>query len=69
MALKNKTVRYLKKRCDVSLKGKTALITGANGGIGFKTAEILIYLGASAETEKEPKPRAKSSLKTIRKQK
>lgn len=44
--LSKKTLRYLQKHCK-RLEGKTALITGANGGIGFKTAETLVYLGAS----------------------
>ena len=47
VSLSEKTVRYLRKECGCSLKGKTAAITGASSGIGLKTAETLIWLGAS----------------------
>ena len=47
MSLSKKTIRYLEKECSCSLAGKTVAITGAGRGIGLKTAEILIYLGAS----------------------
>ena len=47
MALSEKTISYMNENCGCSLKGKTVLITGANSGIGFKTAETMIYLGAS----------------------
>ena len=47
MSLNKKTKQWLKLCCPVSLKGKTVLITGANSGIGFKTAEISLYLGAN----------------------
>ena len=46
MSLKPKTVRWLRSACGMSLKGKTVLITGGNSGIGFKTAEIALFLGA-----------------------
>ena len=46
MSLSDKTKRWLKKNCNISLKGKTVLVTGANSGVGFKTAEISAYLGA-----------------------
>lgn len=46
MSLSEKTVKWLSKNADIRLYGKTAVITGANSGIGFKTAETLAYLGA-----------------------
>ena len=47
MSLSAKTKRWLKANCDISLAGKTVLVTGANSGVGFKTAEVAVYLGAS----------------------
>lgn len=46
MSLSPKTARWLAKKGPASLQGKTVLITGANSGVGFKTAEIAAYLGA-----------------------
>ena len=46
MSLSEKTKRWLKENGNTSLKGKTVLVTGANSGVGFKTAEIAVYLGA-----------------------
>ena len=46
MSLSEKTIKWIRRNCDVSLAGKTVLITGANSGIGYKTAEIAVYLGA-----------------------
>ena len=46
MALSDKTKRWLAKNAGVSLKGRTAVVTGANSGVGYKTAETLAYLGA-----------------------
>ena len=46
MSLSDKTKRWLNENCNISLKGKTVLVTGANSGVGFKTAEISAYLGA-----------------------
>lgn len=46
MALSTTTLRYLKTRCGGSLAGTTAVVTGATGGIGLKTAEILLRMGA-----------------------
>ena len=46
MSLSGKTKHWLKENCNTSLKGKTVLVTGANSGVGFKTAEIAAHLGA-----------------------
>ena len=46
MSLTDKTKHWLAENADISLKGKTAVVTGSNSGVGFKTAEILLYLGA-----------------------
>ena len=47
MSLKEKTKRYLNKKCKNSIKGKTIVITGATSGVGLKAAEELLYLGAN----------------------
>lgn len=46
MALSEKTRKWIESNADIALKGKTAVVTGANSGVGFKTAETLAYLGA-----------------------
>ncbi|MBQ6570086.1 MAG: SDR family NAD(P)-dependent oxidoreductase [Clostridia bacterium] len=65
MALSEKTKRYIRKNCKGTLADKRVIITGANGGIGYKTAETLVYLGASvilACRNPEKAERAKNSL-------
>ena len=47
MSLTDKTKHWLKENCNISLNGKTVLVTGANSGVGFKTAEIAVSLGAN----------------------
>ena len=47
MALDKKTKSWLEANASPSVKGKTVLITGATGGVGLKTAEIMLYLGAN----------------------
>ena len=42
-----KTKRWLDKNVRIFPKGKTVIITGANSGVGCKTAEIMAYLGAN----------------------
>ena len=46
MSLSEKTKKWLKANCDITLKGKTVLVTGSNSGVGFKTAEVALWLGA-----------------------
>ena len=46
MSLSDKTKHWLKENCNISLTSKTVLVTGANSGVGFKTAEIAVSLGA-----------------------
>ncbi|MCR5553757.1 MAG: SDR family NAD(P)-dependent oxidoreductase [bacterium] len=45
MSLNKQTIKWLNKNAT-SLSNKTILITGANSGIGFKTAEVCLHLGA-----------------------
>lgn len=45
MALKEKTKKWINK-LNISFKGKTVLVTGSNSGVGFKTVEESLYLGA-----------------------
>ena len=45
MALTKKTVKWINK-LNISLKGKTVLVTGSNSGVGYKTVETALYLGA-----------------------
>ena len=46
MSLTTETEKWLKRNADISLKGKTVVVTGANSGVGFKIAETMLYLGA-----------------------
>ena len=46
MSLTAKTKNWLKKNADISLEGKTVIVTGANSGVGYKIAETMLYLGA-----------------------
>ena len=46
MSLTTKTKKWLEKNAAISLKGKTVVVTGANSGVGYKTAETMLYLGA-----------------------
>ena len=47
MSLTTKTQNWIEKNAAISLKGKTVVVTGANSGVGYKTAETMLYLGAS----------------------
>ena len=46
MSLSTKTKHWLEENAAISLHGKTAVVTGSNSGVGYKTAELLLYLGA-----------------------
>ena len=46
MSLSPGTKEWIGKHAGVSLKGKTVVVTGANSGVGRKTAETMLYLGA-----------------------
>lgn len=46
MSLTAKTKKWLEKNADISLMGKTVVVTGSNSGVGYKTAETMLYLGA-----------------------
>ena len=58
MSLSDKTKHWLNENCNISLKGKTVLVTGANSGVGFKTAEISAFLGADVILACRSKERA-----------
>ena len=61
MSLSDKTKHWLKENCNISLNGKTVLVTGANSGVGFKTAEISAYLGADVILACRNKERAEEA--------
>ena len=66
MSLSDKTKRWLKENCGISLKGQTVLVTGANSGVGFKTAEIAVYLGADVILAcRSPAKAAEARLKLL----
>ncbi len=44
--LKDKTKAFLREKCLCEVRGKVAVVTGSNSGIGFKAAEELVFLGA-----------------------
>ena len=63
MSFTDKTKRWLNKNCNISLKGKTVLVTGANSGVGFKTAEIAAHLGADVILACRNKVRAEELIR------
>ena len=65
MSLTAKTQNWLKKNADISLKGKTVVVTGANSGVGFKTAETMLYLGADVILACRNPQRACEAQKTL----
>lgn len=46
MSLSSNTKEWLRRNAGISLKGKTVVVTGANSGVGYMTAETMLYLGA-----------------------
>ena len=46
MCLTAKTKKWINNNADISLKGKKVVVTGSNSGVGFKTAEEMLYIGA-----------------------
>ena len=44
MSLTVKTKRWINKNCNISLKGKTVLVTGANSGVVLKQQKFLHIL-------------------------
>ncbi|MBO4569698.1 MAG: SDR family NAD(P)-dependent oxidoreductase [Clostridia bacterium] len=64
MSLKKKTIKWLNKNAT-SLSDKTILITGANSGIGFKTAEVCLFLGARVIMACRNKERAEEAKKAL----
>ena len=65
MSLSGKTKRWLNENCNISLKGKTVLVTGANSGVGFKTAEIAVSLGADVILACRSKERAQEARRKL----
>ena len=64
MALTKKTVKWINKQ-NISLKGKTVLVTGSNSGVGFKTVETALYLGADAIMACRKKEKAESAREEL----
>ena len=65
MSLSRRTKKWIEKNCGVSLEGKTVLVTGANSGVGFKTAEIAAYLGARVIMACRSTEKAEKAAETI----
>ena len=63
--LTSKTKKWLEKNAPISLKGKTAVVTGSNSGVGYKTAETLAYLGANVILACRNQQRADSARQTL----
>lgn len=50
---------------DISLKGKTAVVTGGNSGIGLETVKALVNAGATVVTSGRDQNKTKEALKDI----
>ena len=67
MALCNKTITWLRDNRPLDMSGKTVVITGANSGIGFKSAEIMAFLGANVIMACRNEEKAEAAASEIRK--
>lgn len=65
MSLTSKTKKWLEKNANVALLGKTVVVTGANSGVGFKTAETMLYLGANVILACRNQERANKARNTL----
>ena len=65
MSLSPKTVRWLTANGPASLQGKTVVITGANSGVGFKTAEVAAFLGAGVILACRNADKAEAARRTL----
>lgn len=65
MSLTVKTKKWIENNAPVSLKGKTVVVTGANSGVGYKTAETMLYLGADVILACRNQQRAGAARETL----
>jgi NAD(P)-dependent dehydrogenase (short-subunit alcohol dehydrogenase family) len=65
LSLSRKTKEYLSEKCPCDLTGKTLLVTGGNSGIGYKTAEIWLYLGGNVILACRSADKAEAAKKTL----
>jgi retinol dehydrogenase-13 len=65
MSLTQQTKDYLAFQCSCNLGGKTILITGGNSGIGYKTAELMLYLGGDVILACRSRERAEAAQEAL----
>jgi retinol dehydrogenase-13 len=65
MSLTQQTKDYLAVQCPCNLDGKTILITGGNSGIGYKTAELMLYLGGDVILACRSRERAEAAQEAL----
>ncbi len=58
--------RFVAADLQVSMQGKTALVTGANSGIGFSVSKALAALGATVHLACRDEGRGQRALESIR---